>query len=131
MALTGPWSGKGFSDFGADVIKIESTKFPDTTRVTLPYKDNIPGPDRAPRFCLANTGKKSFTLDLKKPRGVEIFRDLVAWSDIVLQNQRPGNMKKMGLGYEELKKIKEDIILIDISIIGAGRSAGRQSWRMG
>jgi benzylsuccinate CoA-transferase BbsF subunit len=118
LALTGPWSAKGFSDFGAEVIKIESTKFPDVTRITLPYKDNIPGPDRAPRFCLSNTGKKSFTLDLKKPRGIEIFRKLVAWSDIVLQNQRPGAMKKMGLGYEELKKIKEDIILIDISIMG-------------
>lgn len=118
MALTGPWSAKGFSDFGAEVIKIESTKFPDMTRVTLPYKDGIPGPDRAPRFCLANTGKKSFTLDMKKSQGIKIFEKLVAWSDIVLQNQRPGALKKMGFGYEELKNIKPDIILMDISIMG-------------
>jgi benzylsuccinate CoA-transferase BbsF subunit len=118
QALTGQWSTKCFSDFGAEVIKVESTKVPDVMRLTLPYKDNIPGVDRSPFFAIGNTGKKSITLDLKKPRGQEIFKKLVIWADIVLQNQRPGLMKSLSLGYEDLRKVKEDIILFDVSIAG-------------
>jgi benzylsuccinate CoA-transferase BbsF subunit len=117
-AATGTWSGRCFSDHGAEVIKVESSLAPDVIRVSLPYKDNIPGLDRAILFLMFNTGKKSITLDLKKPRGKELFLKLVGWSDIVLQSQRPGLMAKMGLGYNELKKIKNDIILLDISIMG-------------
>ncbi len=118
QAMTGTWSTRCLSDFGAEIIKIESTLFTDVTRLSLPFKDNIPGPDRSPLFTQANTSKKSFTLDIKKPRGKEIFKKLVAWSDIVLQNQRPGLLKSLSLGYEELKKVKEDIIMIDVSIAG-------------
>jgi benzylsuccinate CoA-transferase BbsF subunit len=125
----GPWGGRCFADFGAEVIKVESTKFPDFIRLSLPYKDGIPGVDRAFSFLLFNTGKESFTLDLKSPRGQEIFKKLVGWADIVLQNQRPGLMKGMGLGYEELKKVKEDIILIDVSITGQeGPWTGTGGW---
>jgi benzylsuccinate CoA-transferase BbsF subunit len=116
--INGPTAGRCFSDFGAEVIKIESTITPDNMRVGRPYKDNIPGPDRAPYFVQLNTGKKSFTLNLKKPRGLEIFKKLVSWADIVLQNQRPGRLEEMSLGYNELRKIKEDIILLDGSIVG-------------
>jgi benzylsuccinate CoA-transferase BbsF subunit len=99
------------------------------TRLSLPYRDNIPHPDRAGTFVLFNTGKKSFTLDVKKPRGQEIFKKLVSWADLVIQNQRPGLMRGMGLGYEELKKAKEDIILLDVSIVGQeGPLTGSGGW---
>jgi benzylsuccinate CoA-transferase BbsF subunit len=117
-ALTGPWSTRCLADYGAEVIKVESINAADTGRLTLPYKDNIPGHDRAPRFSIANTGKKSLTLDIKKPRGKEIFLELIAWADILLQNKRPGALKELSLGYEELRKVKKDIILVDISIMG-------------
>src|SRR4030042_1972790 len=66
---------------------------------------------------------------MKKPRGQEIFGKLVSWADIVLQNRRPGLMKGMSLGYEELKKIKEDIILLDVSIVGQeGPLVGVGGW---
>ena len=70
----GPWAGRGFADFGAEVIKIESTKFPDFIRLSLPYKDGIPGVDRAFSFIMFNTSTESFTLDLKGPHGQEIFK---------------------------------------------------------
>jgi benzylsuccinate CoA-transferase BbsF subunit len=125
----GPWAGRCFADFGAEVIKIESTKFPDFIRLSGPYKDDIPGVDRSPSFILFNTSKKSFTLDLKNTRGKELFKKLAGWADIVLQNQRPGLMKSMGLGYEELRKVKEDIILIDVSIAGQeGPWTGTGGW---
>jgi benzylsuccinate CoA-transferase BbsF subunit len=57
-------------------------------------------------------------LDLKNPRGIELFKRLVSWADVVIQNQRPGLMGEMGLGYEELKKVNEDIIMINVSIVG-------------
>jgi benzylsuccinate CoA-transferase BbsF subunit len=129
QAAAGPLACRYFADFGAEVIKIESTKFPDFIRLSLPYKDNIPGLDRAYSFILFNTGKESFTLDLKKPHGKELFKKLVGWADIVIQNQRPGLMKSMGLGYEELQKVKEDIILIDLSIVGQeGPLTGNGGW---
>jgi len=129
QAAAGPLAGRCFSDFGAEVIKIESTKFPELGRSTVPYKDNIPGLDRSPLFLMFNTGKKSLTLDMKKPRGQEIFKKLVSWADIVLQSQRPGLMRRMSLGYEELKKIREDIILLDVSILGQeGPLAGVGGW---
>ena len=129
QAINGPWTGAYFADFGAEVIKIESTKFPEMGRVSSPYKDNIPGFDRSITFNTFNTGKESFTVNLRDPRGYEIFMKLVAWADIVLQNQRPGLMKAMSLGYEELKKVKEDIILLEVGIMGQeGPMVGVGGW---
>jgi benzylsuccinate CoA-transferase BbsF subunit len=129
QAINGPWTTAYFSDFGAEVIKIESTKYPEMGRTSSPYKDDIPGFDRSITFNTFNTGKKSFTVNLREPRGYEIFMKLVAWADIVLQNQRPGLMKEMSLGYEELKKVKEDIILIEVSILGQeGPLVGVGGW---
>jgi len=129
QAINGPWTGAYFADFGAEVIKIESTKFPEMGRVSSPYKDNIPGFNRSITFNTFNTGKESFTVNLRDPRGYEIFMKLVAWADIVLQNQRPGLMKAMSLGYEELKKVKEDIILLEVGIMGQeGPMVGVGGW---
>ena len=129
QAVNGPWAAAYLADFGAEVIKIESTKSPDMGRLTRPYKDNIPGLDRAHRFLFNNTSKRSFTLDMKQLRGQEIFKRLVKWADIVIQSQRPGLMKGMSLGYEELRKIKEDIIVLDVSIVGQeGPLVGVGGW---
>jgi benzylsuccinate CoA-transferase BbsF subunit len=129
QAINGPWTGAYFADFGAEVIKIESTKFPEMGRVSSPYKDDIPGFDRSITFNTFNSSKESFTVNLREPRGREIFMKLVAWADIVLQNQRPGLMKATSLGYEELKKVKEDIILLEVGIMGQeGPLVGVGGW---
>ena len=103
QAINGPLIGGYLADFGAEVIKIESTIYPEMGRTSSPYKDNIPGPDRSITFNIFNSSKKSFTVNLRNPRGREIFMRLVAWADIVLQNQRPGLMRQMQFGYEELR----------------------------
>ena len=129
QAINGPWVGAYLADFGAEVIKIESTKFPEMSRTSSPYKDDIPGFDRSITFNCFNSSKRSFTVNLRHPRGREILMKLVAWADIVIQNQRPGLMKKMSLGYDELKKIKEDIILVEVSILGQeGPLVGVGGW---
>ena len=116
QAINGPLIGGYLADFGAEVIKIESTIYPEMGRTSSPYIDNIPGPDRSITFNIFNSSKMSFTVNLREPRGRAIFEQLVAWADIVLQNQRPGLMRQMQFGYEQLKKIKEDIIFMEVSI---------------
>lgn len=129
QAINGPLVGGYFADFGAEVIKIESTIYPEMGRTSSPYKDNIPGFDRSITFNIFNSSKRSFTVNLRKSRGREIFMQLVSWADIVLQNQRPGLMRQMHFGYDELKKIKEDIIFIEVSIMGQeGPLVGSGGW---
>lgn len=112
-ALAGPLSTKILSDHGAEVIKIEGrTKRIDNQRITLPFRDNIPGVDRAAVFNPYNTGKRSVALNLAHPKGVELAKRFVAWADIVTNNFSGGAMDRMGLGYEELRKVKPDIIML-------------------
>ena len=106
------------ADFGATVVRVESQAQPCLTRVMGPYKDGIPGVDRAGFFIVCNSNKYSITFDLNTPQGIELAKKLVAWSDIVFESFRPGTMEKWGLGYESLRKIKEDIILMSLSIQG-------------
>jgi len=114
----GPIATKLLADFGATVIKIESTKHPDVGRYSAPFKDNIIHPDRSAFFLHSNTSKLSITLNIRHPKGVEIAKKIVKISDIVVENFTPGVISRLGLGYEELKKIKPDIIMASSSIYG-------------
>ncbi|MBN1256043.1 MAG: CoA transferase [Deltaproteobacteria bacterium] len=114
----GPLATKYLADFGAQVIKIESTKHPDIGRLSAPFKDNIIHPDRSAFFLHSNTSKLSITLNIRHPKGVEIVKKLVKISDIVMESFTPGVIAKLGFGYDELKKIKPDIIMASSSIYG-------------
>jgi len=111
-AAAGPLLTKYLSDHGAQVVKIESTRRLDALRISAPFKDNIPGLERAIYFSYLNTNKYSVTLDLMHPRKFEVINKLVAWADIVVENFSPGVMEKLGLGYEGLRKVKPDIIMV-------------------
>jgi len=113
--LAGPIIARYLSDYGATVVRVESTSRPCFIRATPPYKDGKPGLDRAGYFAFFNPNKYSICLDLNNAKGVEIARRLVAWSDVVVENFMPGQMEHWGLGYEELKKIKPDIIMVHSS----------------
>src|SRR5437762_1139914 len=72
FAAAGPQGGKYLADHGAEVIKVESRRALDVFRSTYPpYKDNVPAPNRAAMFAFYNVGKRSITLDLKHPRGID------------------------------------------------------------
>lgn len=116
----GPYSTLLLSFLGADVVKIESKKRIDQTRQgSMTLGEDYEGYDASPVFNNANLNKKSVTLDLKNPQGAELAKRLVASSDIVFENMRAGVMDKLGLGYEDLKKVKPDIIMISCSGFGA------------
>ena len=108
----GPRGGMILSDLGADVIKIEKIGG-EETRKSEPL---VRG--QSVYFSVYNRGKKSLCLDMRTERGKEIFAALVPHADIVLQNFRPGIMEKMGFGYEELCRLKRDIILVSVSGFG-------------
>lgn len=121
----GPYSCRVLATLGAEVIKIEGHKRSDLTRrsVVWPLPDPIPTkvrPNQGLGHITVNLNKKSLTLDLSKPEGVAIARKLVEKSDMVIDNMRPGAMDKLGLGYKDLKKVREDIIVATLSSRGYG-----------
>lgn len=117
-ALTGPAITRTLADYGATVVKIESLVAPDVTRLSSPYPDRIPGVNRSAFFANYNRNKYSLTLNLKNSRGTEIARKLISWADVVVESYTPGTMKKWGLDYESLLKIKSDIIMLSTSSQG-------------
>ncbi len=114
----GPMTTKTLADQGAEVIKIESKSRPDVWRVSPPFKDGVVGYNRGAVFNIINTSKKSLSLNISRPKGMEIVRRLVRWADVVTENFAGGTMERLGLGYEELKKIKPDIILMSAAMMG-------------
>ena len=109
----GPVISKHLGNYGADVIRIESHLRLDGFRFSYPpFKDNIPGPERAGIFNFYNDGKRSITLNLKHPRGQELARKLVATSDVVIENFTPGTLGRLGLGYSTLKQENPGLILL-------------------
>jgi benzylsuccinate CoA-transferase BbsF subunit len=125
-AWAGPYCTLQMAHMGAEVIRIESQKRPCVSRLIPSFADDVPGPNRAGYFNQYNQGKKSLQLDLSRPEGVDIVKKLVIKSDIVVQNFSAGAIDRMGLGYETLKQIKSDIIMI--SICGYGQTGPERQY---
>jgi len=125
-AIAGPLSLKYLADYGATVICIESLQRPDLLRISAPFKDGVSNINRAGYFSYFAANKYSVSLDLNKDAAKEIARKLVARADIVGDSHRPGVLEKWGLDYDELSKIKPDIILIRSSNQGLTGPAAMQ-----
>ena len=117
-AGAGPFCTKVFSDFGAEVIKVESSSRVDPVRSGGPYKDGVPGINRSGYFASRNSGKKSISLDLKSEEGKKLALRLIQESDVVTNNFGPGVMQRLGLGYDDVKKIKPDVIHLSMPMYG-------------
>ena len=115
----GPFCTLQLAHLGAEVIRIESAKRTCVTRLLPPFADGQPGPNRSGYFNQYNQGKLSIALDLKQPDAIAVAKDLVAQSDIVCENFATGVMERMGLGYDALRAIKADVIMIALSGYGA------------
>lgn len=121
--LAGPYSTMILADLGAEVIKLEIPGKGDDTRQFGPFIGK-----ESSYFMNLNRNKKGITLNLKAEKGKELFRKMVKEADVVVENFRPGTMEKLGLGYEELKKINPGIVYGCISGFG---HYGRYSERAG
>lgn len=125
-SAAGPITTRYLAAYGATVVRIESSSRPDVLRVSGPFKDGKAGVDRSGNFAILNANKYSISLNLKNPQGKQVARRLVAWADIVAESFTPGVMERQGLGYEEIRKIKPDIIMLRTSNQGQIGSQAEQ-----
>jgi benzylsuccinate CoA-transferase BbsF subunit len=115
----GPYCTLQLAHLGADVIRIETKTRPCITRVIPPWPNMKPGGlNRSGYFNQYNQGKRSITLNFKDPAAHEVARRLIAKSDVVINNFAHGVMAKLGFGYDEVRQIKSDIIMISLTGYG-------------
>lgn len=119
--LAGPTAAQLLADLGADVIKVERPGVGDDTRSWGP--PFVPNPDGSDSdlsayFLSANRNKRSIAIDLATDEGVDLVKRLVAISDVVIENYKPGDLARRGLGYEDIRAVKPDIVWCAISGFG-------------
>src|SRR5437660_10852069 len=115
----GPCISKYLANFGARVVHVESRQRPDGFRLQYPpFKDGKVWINRSGCFAFFNDSKHGVTLDLKNDQGLKLAYRLAEWSDIVIENMRPGVMSRLGLGYEALRVRKPDLIMLSTSNMG-------------
>lgn len=118
-AMVGPLTMKYFADYGATVIRVETSKRTCLTRTSPPFKNGKPGINRSGYFNHFSANMLSIRLNLSHPLAMSVMKKLIAQADVVMENFTPGVMEKWGLGYEGLKEIKPDIIMLRQSGFGS------------
>jgi crotonobetainyl-CoA:carnitine CoA-transferase CaiB-like acyl-CoA transferase len=106
------------ADYGAEVIRVESPRHPDTLRVSPPWQYGQPHPEGAAGFQSANANKLGLALDWSKPAGREVILDLVARADVVTESFAPGAMARAGLDWKTLSARRPDLIMLSSCIMG-------------
>jgi crotonobetainyl-CoA:carnitine CoA-transferase CaiB-like acyl-CoA transferase len=127
----GPYAGMLLASLGADVIKVEGHRRSDMTRrsVIWPLPEPAPivvPPNQGLAFNTVNMNKRSLAVDLSRPEGAEVARRLARLSDVVVDNMRPGAMTALGLGWEDLRKVRADLVVATSS--GRGSSGPEKSY---
>ncbi len=117
-SMAGPLAVKFLADYGATVIHVESATHPEFFRVSGPYKDKVPGIDRSGYFAFFAANKYSLALNMNHPKACKVTRRLIEWGDVIAENFTPGTMARWGLDYDQVRKIKPDIIFFSISQMG-------------
>ena len=120
--LAGPFCGMLLGDLGADVIKIERPPVGDHVRVFPPLVDG-----ESANFAALNRNKRSIVIDLKQPEGLEIVKKLIAKSDALFENNRPGALAKLGLGAEHARAIKPTLVYVSLSGFGQSGPYARRA----
>ena len=106
----GPITTRYLADYGATVVRIESSTRPEFLRTSQPFRDGKPGVNRSAFYATFNGGKQGISLNLKTPRGLEVARRLIAWADIVSDSFTAGAMQRLGLDYEQARRINPSVI---------------------
>ena len=116
--LAGALPGMVLADMGAEVIKVETRKRLDYMRLGRPITGNQPDPEQNPMFHNVNRNKLSVTLDTTNAHAVDLALKLAACCDVVLENFSPGVMDRLGLGYEQIRKVNPAVVMASISSTG-------------
>lgn len=118
--VAGPWCTQVLADLGADVIKIERPGEGDDTRRTAPFVHGANGEktNDSAFFMGCNRSKRSFTVDIAKPEGADIIRELALKSDVFIENYKVGALKRYGLDYENLRALNPSLIYCSVTGFG-------------
>jgi formyl-CoA transferase len=119
--LAGPWCGQNLADLGAEVIKVERPKSGDDSRAFGPpwlRDENGKETRESAYFACANRGKKSITVDLSKPQGQALVRELAVRCDVLLENYKYGDLGRYGLGYADLKAVNPGLVYCSVTGFG-------------
>ena len=123
----GPYATRFLADMGADVIHLEGPGFPDAVR-GVGRSDKPRGYDRSAYFNEYNRGKRGLALDLQRPEGIDVLRKLLPSVDVVIENWSVGVAERLGLGYDELRAERPDIVFVQMPAFG---KSGPESERVG
>jgi len=116
--MAGPASTRVLTDWGANVVRVESSNKIETARTIQPFLNDEGGADNGGLYQNMNAGKMGLALDMSKPEAREVILDLVKWADVVCESFSPKAMQNWGLGYEDLKKINPSIIMTSSCLFG-------------
>ena len=111
--IAGPWAATMLADQGADVVKVERPTGGDLYRYVGSRRGGMSG-----MFHVLNRGKRSLALDLTDPAGVEVFLALAETADVIIQNLRPGVVDRLGVGYDAVRAVREDVVYLSLSGFG-------------
>ncbi|HEY4669014.1 MAG TPA: CoA transferase [Tepidiformaceae bacterium] len=114
----GPTVSKYLADHGAEVIRVESSTYPEALRRVGPFVDDEPGIDRSGYYANFNSSKLGMSVNLKHPRGPELVKRLVAECDVVTESFTPGTLARFGLDYEQLRQVRPDLLMISMPLYG-------------
>lgn len=116
--IAGPLVGRSLADFGATVIRVESSRRVDTARILGPFPGGEFDPQTSAAFESCNLGKLGLSLDLSREEARETVRDLARWADVVVESFLPGQMEKFGLDYASLSAINPSLVMLSSSLTG-------------
>jgi benzylsuccinate CoA-transferase BbsF subunit len=116
--IAAPMATEYLAIHGADVIRIETRSRPDVIRGALPFPSGGQGPNDTAYYANFNQGKRGITLNLRHPRSVELALRLVATCDAAVENYVPGTLARLGLGYDALRAVRPDLVLLSTALAG-------------
>jgi benzylsuccinate CoA-transferase BbsF subunit len=118
--VAGPMTTAYLAEYGATVVRVESKHRPDVLRSSPPMRVKDKSLNRSGYYANYSANKYALGLNLGSPEAIAIVKRMVAWADLVTENFTPGTMERLGLGYDELRQIKPDIIMFSTSMLGRG-----------
>lgn len=116
--VAGPVIGRMLADYGATVVRVESTRRVDTTRVMGPFPGGRIDIRQSALWENCNAGKLGLALDLNSPGGQQVARDLARWADVLIESFSPGQMERWGLGWETLRAANPSLVMLSTSLMG-------------
>jgi len=116
--VAGPVIGRALADFGATVVRVETSRRVETARLMGPFPGGTMNTQRSALYDNCNTNKLGLSLDLSQEPARAVARDLAQWADVVIESFMPGQMARFGLGYETLRSTNPALIMVSTSLMG-------------